>query len=234
MYCNECRCKRKVELAARRALTAPALSDEEVWQREENRKLANADKAAQKNEWILNNKSFAFFDLETFDLAADFGLVMVGCVKDREGGTKGFVAHGDPDEREALVGIRDTLEEKDYVVTYYGTKFDLPYFNTRLILNGERPLHQIRHIDLYYTARFKLKLNRNRLQSLELALFGTSDKTSIRPGVWRRALQGSQEDLDYILDHCVKDVEILERCFEQLKGFINLGATRIRRFGASY
>ena len=232
-YCVDCRCKRKVENAAKR-LAKPLDLGDELWQLQENRKLARADATAQKNEWVLANKRIVAFDLETFDLAADYGLIMVGCVKDRGGETKTFFAHGDRDERECVVAIRDELERADYVCTYYGTGFDLPYLNTRLIIHGERPLHQIRHVDLYYVAKFKLKLNRNRLANVEMALFGVSNKTEILPGIWRRALQGDQAALDYIADHCQRDVAILERCFDRLRGFINLGATRLRRFGAAY
>jgi uncharacterized protein YprB with RNaseH-like and TPR domain len=237
VYCTPCNCRRKAE-NTRKRLTSPIEDDEQLWALQENRKLGRADSAVQKNEWILNNKKIVMFDLETFDLAADFGLIMVGCIKERGGETLTFQAHGDRDEREVVVAIRDALEDADYVVTYYGTKFDIPYLNTRLLLNGERPLHQIQHVDVYYTARFKLKLNRNRLQNLEEAFFGDEEgeglKTRIKPGIWRRALQGSQDDLDYIIEHCQNDVILLEKVFDKLKGFINLGATRLRRYGASY
>lgn len=238
VYCTACKCRRKNENSVKR-LHDVIEGDEEKWALQENRKIARADIAAQKNEWILNNKKIVFFDLETFDLAADFGLIMVGCIKERGNpDIVTFSAHGDRDEKECIVAIRDELEKADYVSTYYGTGFDLPYLNTRLLLNGERPLHQIRHVDVYYTARFKLKLNRNRLQNLEEAFFGDEDgeelKTRIKPGIWRRALQGSQADLDYIIHHCKNDVILLENVFDKLKGFINLGTTRLRRYGASY
>ena len=235
IYCPDCRCKRRAENSLKRLSTLPH-ADEELWERQENAKLARADHSAQKNDYLLNTRRIVFFDIETFDLAADFGLVMVGCIKERGGETTTFVAHGDVDERECILGVRDTLEAADYVVTYYGTGFDLPYLNTRLIIHGERPLHQIRHVDLYYKVRHGLKLNRNRLDNVEDALFGDEAKlkTRIKPGIWRRALQGNQDALDYIVHHCVADVELLEKAFNKMVGFINLSATRIRRYGGSY
>ena len=233
-YCPEHKCKRKNEAAVKR-LSEPPPTGEELWQLQEQRKEQLGIIAQQKNAWLLANKRIVFFDLETFDLAADFGLVMVGCIKDRGGAIKTYsAAAGDPDERDCILGIRDELEAADYVCTWYGTKFDLPYINTRLLINNERPIAKIRHIDAYYTARFKLKLQSNRLAAVELALLGQSHKTAILPGIWRRALRGDKEALDYIIDHCERDVQVLEDVFEKLRGFINFSATRWRRYGASY
>lgn len=236
VYCSSHKCKRRAE-NSRKRLTAPVEGGEELWKIQEQRKLGRLEVAKAKNEWLLNSSKIVFFDLETFDLAADFGLVMVGCVKERGGPTQTFSARGDAEERACLLGIRDAVEAADFTCTYYGTGFDLPYINTRLLINGERPIERIRHVDLYYTARFKLKLNRNRLDNVEDAFFGDVDaklKTRIRPGIWRRALQGSADDLAYIADHCERDVELLEKVFEKLRGFVNLSATRWRSYGGSY
>ena len=232
-YCPDCKCKRKQENAVKR-LTEPVIGDLELWGLQERRKEAVSIRAQDKNAWLLATRRFVFFDLETFDLAAEFGLVMVGCVKDRGGATQTFVAHGDTEERSCVLGIRDALESADFVVTWYGTKFDVPYLNTRLQILNERPIERIRHIDLYYTSRFRLRLQSNRLANVGLSLLGRDDKTVIVPGIWRRALQGDQEALDYIVDHCQRDVKILEDVFNKLHGFVNLSATRWRRYGASY
>jgi len=232
-YCPEHRCKRKAE-NARKRLTAEDINPEEVWKLQEERKEGKAKLTQAKNEWLVNNSKIVMFDLETFDLAADFGLIMVGCIKERGGETHTFVAHGDADEPQCILNIRNAIEEADYVVTYYGTKFDIPYLNTRLIIHNEKPIDEIRHIDLYYTVRHRLRLNRNRLQNVEEAILNSPQKTRILPGIWRRALQGDEEALDYIVDHCIKDVAILEDAFDKLRGFINIGATRLRRYGATY
>ena len=233
-YCPEHRCKRRAENAVKRLLQDVDETPEVLWEEQEQRKRGRMETAQAKNEWLLARSKVVFFDIETFDLAAEFGMIMVGCVGQRGGATQTFVAHGEKEERACIVGIRDTLELADYVVTWYGTKFDLPYLNTRLLINDERPVNRIRHIDLYYTSRFKLRLQSNRLANVELSLLGASSKTVIMPGIWRRALQGDQEALDYIVDHCQKDVDILAQVFERLRGFVNLSATRWRKYGASY
>jgi len=238
VYCKDHGCAAKAENTRRRALRTIAEQDEELWQLQESRKLARATTMAQKNQWILANKRIAMFDLETYDLAADFGIIFIGCIKTYgvDEVFKYVMKPGDPVtmDHQTILEIRDTLESYDYVCTYNGTKFDLPYLNTRLLIHGERPLAAIRHKDLYFTAKSHLRLGSKRLAAVEMALFGEGAKTAILPGYWAKALQGSKFHLDYILDHCVKDVEVLERVFTKLQGFINMASTPLKLYGAGY
>ena len=236
-YCPEHRCKRRAENAVKRLLQDVDDTPEVLWEEQEQRKRGRMETAQAKNEWLLARSKIVSFDLETFDLAADYGLVMVGCVKTLGGDTQTFIAHGDADELQCIIRVRDALEQADFVVTYYGTRFDIPYLNTRLLMRGERPINKLRHIDLYFVARYKLRLNRNRLANVENAFApegALPQKTAILPGVWRKALQGDEGALAYIADHCQRDVAILEDAFVKLRGFVNLSATRWRKYGASY
>ena len=65
-------------------------------------------------------------------------------------------------------------------------------------------------------------------------LFGESEKTRVIGPIWTRALMGDKEAWKYIIEHCQMDVVVLERVFEELKGFVNLSATRWKKFGGSY
>lgn len=235
-YCSTHKCKRKAENAAKR-ITAPLTNPEELWAMQEGRKLSVLTTAQKKNQWLLDKSRIGFFDIETSNLDANIGMMLCACVKDYKGGTKTFIMSKDNglySDRKFAVAMRDYLEKFDYVVTWYGTKFDVPYLNTRLILHGERPLDIIRHIDLYYTARFKLKLHSNRLAVVSESLFGESDKTRVVGPIWTNALMGDKKALQYIIDHCVIDVDVLEQVFEELHGFVNLSAKRWRKFGGSY
>ena len=236
-FCPEHRCKRKAE-SARKRLTAPEPTDpEEIWRLQENRKLHRLEEAQTKNEWLLAKSSFGFFDIETFNLDANIGLMLCACIKDYKGGVRTFVANqvdGIVDDHQLVLDTRDYLESFDYICTYYGTGFDIPYINTRLIIHNERPIDRLRHVDLYYVARFALKLHSNRLAVVAETLFGESDKTRVVGPIWTRAVAGNKEALDYIIEHCVIDVEVLEKVFDRLRGFVNLSAKRWKKFGASY
>jgi uncharacterized protein YprB with RNaseH-like and TPR domain len=163
--------------------------------------------------------------------------MICACVKDHHGAIRTFIAgqvDGAIDDHQAVVETRDYLESLDYVYTYYGTGFDIPFINTRLIVHNERPIDRLRHIDLYYVARHRLKLHSNRLAVVAETLFGESDKTRVIGPIWTRALAGNKEALTYIVEHCEIDTEVLERVFDRLRGFVNLSAVRWRKFGASY
>lgn len=229
IYCRRCRCKRLAENVVKR-LTK---SEEELWQLQESRKEDRATAAQNKNEWLLQNKTFGFVDLECTSLQASIGEILCGCIKLLNGDIQTFVGDRRGDKK-VCVQIRDALERLDYVCTFYGTGFDLPFLNTRLVAQGERPIDQLRHIDLYYVARNKLKLHSNRLQVVAETLFGKSEKTRVIGPIWLQASRGDKAAMNYIVEHCQRDVSELESLFLQLRGFINIGATRIRRFGASY
>ena len=226
-YCSQ-QCKREMENIRRQTVrTEEQLYDEETWQAQETKKLLRAEENKAKNQWILENKSFATFDLETSNLNASIGEILCGCVKHLNGDTKTFVAGRNGD---GLIAdrIRAELMKHDYIVTWYGTGFDLPFLQTRLLVSGHKPLSHIRHVDLYYTARSQLAMHSNRQQAVGEALLGESNKTRLIGSVWNAAMKGSKPAMKYIVDHCVKDCEELERIFGYLVKFRNLGATPLR------
>lgn len=237
IYCPDCRCKRKAE-NQRKRLTAPVSGDEELWKLQENRKLGLLEQKQAKNDWLLANSRIGFFDIETSNLDASIGMMLMGCIKERKGGVFTRIVSpnsaGLLDDHEAVVSLRDELESYDYVVTFYGTGFDIPYLNSRLIIHGERPINRLRHVDVYYVARTHLKLHSNRLAVVGETLGLSVEKTRVVGPIWTRALMGDQESMGYIVDHCIIDVKVLEEAFEKLRGFVNFSATRWKKFGSTY
>ena len=90
-YCVECKCKRKAENAKKR-LTVPVDSDEELWGLQERKKESNYINAQAKNEWLLENSKFGSFDIETTNLDASIGMILCACIKIRGGETTTYVA----------------------------------------------------------------------------------------------------------------------------------------------
>jgi len=225
-YCSQ-RCKRDMENVRRQTVTEEPLYDEQTWQAQETKKLLRAEENKAKNAWILENKSFATFDLETSNLNASIGEILCGCVKNVGGNTKTFVA-GRQGDGTVADRIREELMKYDYIITWYGTGFDLPFLQTRLLLSGNPPLSHIRHVDLYYTARSQLAMHSNRQQAVGETLLGESNKTRLIGSVWNAAMKGNRTAMKYIVDHCQKDVEELERIFGYLVRFRNLAATPLR------
>lgn len=181
---------------------------------------------------------YVFFDMEMSNLDANFGQVLCAVVKTERGDTNivrfdNQVAHLNGfnslyTDRETVLAIRSLLESfvGDIWVSYNGKKFDIPFLDTRLLIHGERPVTQGMHLDPLYIARYKLRLNNNRLDTVAKALGVDSSKTAIEPGYWIPALRGDRASMDYVVDHCVRDVAVLEEVFNKLRPFVDKVAKR--------
>lgn len=232
VYCTECGCKRKQENHKKR-LTKPLITNDEIFEATEDRKLARAIQRDDRNQWLLENKSFCMFDIETTNLDADVGWIL--CASFMPMGGETYTIRGKGNDRSILDRIRKELYKYDYICTWYGTGFDFPFLATRLLLNRKEAIGLIKHIDLYYVARFKFKFFNNRLDNVADGLFGgDSVKTKLRGSVWYAARSHNRKEretaIDYIAEHCEKDVEELGALFEELIPFKDIQATPLRRF----
>lgn len=123
-----------------------------------------------------------------------------------------------------VIDLVEYLNEADAWVTYYGARFDVPFLTTRVVhwnaQGADIPLPaNIPHIDLWRTARNKLKLHSNRLASVT-QLLGHGDKTPLDLPVWLRAAGGHKPSMDYIVEHCEVDAKILADCYLTLRPLI--------------
>lgn len=176
-----------------------------------------------------------FLDIETSNLDANFGIILSYCIK--ESGkktilydvvTKEDLENGIEDKRVVERCVED-MKKFDLIVTYYGTKFDIPYIRTRaLSLNIDFPeFGSIKHKDCYYIVKSKLKLNRRRLDVACRAVLGKTDKTYIEPAYWIKGQRGDKKSLEYILRHNRYDVIDLEKLYNKLIGFVGVSKPSI-------
>lgn len=167
------------------------------------------------------------FDLEMSNLNADFGILLCGVVKEYQG--KSVILRLDDmpgykkdmgSDRLLAIALREAIQPFDIIVTYNGRRFDVPYLNSRLAKYEEPPLERQKHIDLLYTVRYGLKLHSASLNSVQQFFELPTAKTQMEAARWIRALTGSKTDFDYIVDHCVKDVKLLEEVFNRVKHLV--------------
>lgn len=170
------------------------------------------------------------WDIEASNLAADFGIIL--CVGFKEiGARKPTVLslldyeRDDKDlfkaEKQLLKDVSKRLLDADVWLTHYGTWFDLPYVNSRLLYHKLPVLPpNFAHIDTWKISRNRLKLSNNRLATLEHFLGTKDEKNAIKPGMWIRALGGHEPSMQYIVTHCRKDVLVLEQAYEAIKSLV--------------
>ena len=124
-------------------------------------------------------------------------------------------------EKKLLRDISIRLLDCDVWLTHYGTWFDRPFVNSRLLYHGLPILPpNFAHIDTWKISRNHLKLRSNRLVTISEFLGTKDEKNSIKPEQWIRALGGHKPSMDYIVDHCRRDVLVLEEVYNKIRPLV--------------
>jgi hypothetical protein len=171
------------------------------------------------------------FDIEASNLAADFGIVLCCGFKDVEKGTPkvfnilDYRSSTDTDliraEKRLLKDIAEELLKADVWLTHYGQRYDVPFINTRLLYHNMPILPaNFNHIDTWRVSRNHLKLRNNRLVTISEHLKTLNEKDAIKPEQWIRALGGHRPSMNYIVNHCRKDVLVLEQAYLRLRPLV--------------
>jgi uncharacterized protein YprB with RNaseH-like and TPR domain len=164
-----------------------------------------------------------YLDIETSGFDGDFDYIITWAIYDPVGGKTYSdvikteeILEGKFDKR-IVKSLIQCMSQFDAVVTYYGTNFDIPFTRTRAYAHGLDffNIGAIKHIDLYWVVRSKLKMSRNSLEKAT-KLFGIEGKNHVDMDIWRRAKVGNKKALEYVLDHNIRDVVILERLMDKL------------------
>lgn len=165
-------------------------------------------------------------DIEFDNFKADFGTILTYAIKvlNKKKIYTGRIYKKDLfsykfDERIVKNLVRD-INKFDELITYYGTKCDIPYIRTKSLEFGfDFPFYGfIKHIDLYYWVKYKLKLHRNSLDSA-CRFLGVDEKNHVDMKIWKKAKFGDRKSLDYVLDHNVRDVIATEKVYHILKNY---------------
>ena len=169
------------------------------------------------------------WDLECSGLNADFGIILCAGFKE--------VGNGKPEvynildyseggdliraEKHLLKDISKRLLDSDVWLTHYGTWFDVPFVNSRLLYHNLPVLPaNYAHIDTWKISRNRLKLRSNRLVTISEFLGTNEEKNAIKPEQWIRAMGGHRPSMNYIVEHCKKDVCVLEEVYNKLRPLV--------------
>ena len=173
------------------------------------------------------DKKIGYLDIETGGFKANFDYMLTWCIKTLGKEEYYFDVISREDilsytfDKNILKELINGLKNYDTIVTYYGTKFDIPFIRTRAMMNklDFLPFGAVQHKDCYYMVRNKMSLHRNSLDSACAAL-GIKGKNHIKGNYWMRAVIGDQDALAYVLDHNKKDCLILEKLHKKLMAYV--------------
>lgn len=185
------------------------------------------------SNWI-DEETIGIFDIESTNLKANVGFclswrmlvvspdgserMMGSTIKRRE------ILNGSVDRRvisEFLKAIRDV----DVLIGYYSTGFDIPFLRTRAEIHGlDFPGYgQVKHVDLFYMVRSKLKLHRSSLKAAVEALgLDAGEKGHVPLATWNKARIGNQKAIDQIALYGEQDVRITAELFKRMKKYRKL------------
>ena len=174
---------------------------------------------------VTDNSRIGYFDIETSGFKADWSIMLCYCILDEKTdkissqtlnkNDKNF------DERIVRQCVKD-IQSYDLIIGFYSTRFDLPFIRTRALIHGiDFPGYgALLHKDVYYMVRNKFALSRNRLENACRNLLGKTEKNHINPDIWLNALmKRDKKSLDYITDHCQRDVRDLKKLYHKIEDF---------------
>lgn len=167
-----------------------------------------------------------FFDIETTNLNANYGYMLSfgwKCQGDKKAQVISIADYDrfekDPtNDRDLVKDVRKIMEQADIWCGHYSQRFDVPYIQSRLLYHNLNPLPtSTPHIDTWRIARYKLKLNSNRLDTISKFIKTIDSKTPVDGTHWIRAMAGIKSSLKYVINHNRKDVEVLEEVYNRIR-----------------
>jgi len=174
----------------------------------------------------------AIFDLETFSLSADTGILLCAAIREYRSKQPPTVIRADSypewksdrtNVKPMVLAVVDALKEYDIFVAHNGQYFDKPMLISWCVkFHCSTKLRFAKFIDPVLLARRHMKLTRNSLSALLAFLDIPEKKTSIEWKHWMQAaFNGDRKSMDYIVEHCVVDVNLLEKAYERTKKLVN-------------
>lgn len=151
-----------------------------------------------------------YFDLESTDLHARMGVLLVGSFMSPEGKIETIVSKKKDvlDDHELAVAIRDKLETYDIIMGWNSKEHDVRFLNARLSFWGERRLSpDLFHVDLMWQFA-KLKVGGRSLKGASNFYGDIEQKLELPIEVWKRANIGDRKAIAELIDRCESDARI--------------------------
>jgi predicted RNA-binding Zn-ribbon protein involved in translation (DUF1610 family) len=121
---------------------------------------------------------------------------------------------------ELLKTTREILVNADAIVTHNGKRFDWKFFQTRLLLNGLKPLPKIPHLDTCSISKKHLYLLNNKLDTLGERLVKERKLDNGGWDLWMDVMDRKPAAMKLMEEYCIQDVALLEKIFKTLRPFM--------------
>src|SRR4030067_1297463 len=164
-----------------------------------------------------------YLDIETqHSFGADYGVLLSWCIKEKDGDIKSSIItkrelFEEEFDKRLVKECLDELKNYKIIVGYYSEGFDIPFLRTKALhYDFDFPGYgELYHWDLYYTAKYKLKLSKYSLANV-CDYLNISGKTPLDRETWNRAGYGDKRALERVLEHNKADVIITEKLHNKI------------------
>lgn len=123
------------------------------------------------------------------------------------------------DDNRIVKILWNLIDEADIVIAHNGKKADIPWINTRFILNGLNPPSPYYIIDTCDIAKKQFGFSSNKLDALA-GYFGIPHKLKTDFQLWKDCVDGDEKALYYMLEYNKMDTKILEEVYLKLRPWI--------------
>lgn len=178
----------------------------------------------------MNPLRVCVFDIESTGLDASFGRVLCCAIQSYDPPkTKVFRADAyvdwrkgkRSDDKDIVRDILDYLAQFDVWYAHNGVNFDVPFLRTKAVMHGLKPVEPRKIIDPVLLARKQMRFHSNSLDSIASVIGTNFKKSVVAPEAWRKAVgDGDKKAMDYIVDHCVKDIYVLEEVARKFQPYV--------------
>ena len=170
----------------------------------------------------------AFFDIETAGLNAWGSEMTAACIVDQFGHATirdrfEFPQESVLDDAGLLEWLRDELEKYDILIGWYGTMFDLPYINAKLVEHGMTVMRDKMFLDPCFKTRggrYGLKVGSSKLKNVAKWLNTPHQKPEVEWNTFRKASFGDPESVAIVRDRCESDCRAMRDIFQHIKQVI--------------
>lgn len=176
----------------------------------------------------LKEAKILFIDIEATNLSASMGyLLSIGYKWAHE--KKVTVLRIDDtkewqkrktDDRGLLRAFSPVYAEADLVVHHFGDYYDIPFLQTRRIIQGLVKMPDVTTVDTWRICRKHMKFHNNRLATIEKALNCPFSKTAVTGAHWINAMAGIKSGLNYVAEHNRLDVLVLEYVYNKIAAML--------------
>lgn len=126
------------------------------------------------------------------------------------------------DDSRITMSLYALVNKADIIVAHNGKHADIPWMNSRFILNNLQPPKPFIIIDTLEVARKQFGFSSNKLDALA-GYFNIPHKLHTDFQLWKNCMEGIQQSLDYMLEYNKMDVKILEEVYLKLAPWIKGG-----------